>query len=283
MVRSGNEVQVADEFGTGSGRIVLTASSATEYAFEGGQLTRSDGQPSVFTSALVAGLESGEADLDADGEISVDELYDYTYRKVRDSTPGQAPMKWSFGVEGSLVVARSVRPASLPDSIRDDLASDRVVLRLEGVRGLEQIVRSGKPGLRAAALQELARLGDRDDSLRVRRAADAVLAPAGVPADQPGAAVGATDDDQGANEPEPLIEPARRAPAVLHTEPDRSAPVSAAVVPPGPRTPAQRAPEPEASRPSPLQRQPPGRPRPGRVTSGPVRRRRGSAGSPARC
>jgi uncharacterized caspase-like protein len=74
VVRSGNDVHIADEFGVGSGRVVLTASSATEYAFEGGELTQDQAQPSVFTSALVDGLRSGAADLDADGEIGIDEL-----------------------------------------------------------------------------------------------------------------------------------------------------------------------------------------------------------------
>jgi hypothetical protein len=184
-VRAEDAVHIADEFGAGSGRIVLTASSATEYSFEDGELTRSQGRPSAFTGALVRGLESGEADLDSDGEISVDELYDYTYRMVRDSTPGQAPMKWSFGVEGSLLVARSVRPAALPAAILDDLASDRVVLRLEGVRGLAGLVRDGRPGQRASARARLAEIAGRDDSVRVRTAAAEALGEAPVPVPVP--------------------------------------------------------------------------------------------------
>ena len=176
QVRAGNEVHISDEFSAGTGRIVLTASSATEYAFEGGELTQSQASPSVFTGALVSGLQTGEADLDADGEISIDELYDYTYRTVRQSTPGQAPMKWSFGVEGNLVIARSVRPAALPSWINDDLVSDRVVLRLEAVRGLAEIVSGGKPGLRASAIGALSQLRDHDDSVRVRGAAAEALA-----------------------------------------------------------------------------------------------------------
>ncbi len=212
LVRSGNDVQIADEFGAGSGRIVLTASSATEYAFEGANLTQADGQPSVFTAALVDGLQTGAADLDADGEISIDELYDYTYRQVRERTPGQAPMKWSFGVEGSLVVARSIRPAALPESIVDDLASDRVVLRLEAVSALAQLLVAGKPGLRAAALAALAGVRDADDSVQVRRAATAALS-AEITIDMPvpddrGEAIARPRSDAGASVP-----PAPRQPA----------------------------------------------------------------------
>jgi len=106
-MRGDRTVHVAEEFGGGTGRIVLTASSATEYAFEGDQLTHEEARPSVFTSALVAGLRSGEADLDGDGEISIDELYDFAYRHVREARSNQQPMKWSFGMAGSLVVART--------------------------------------------------------------------------------------------------------------------------------------------------------------------------------
>lgn len=233
-VRSGNDVHIADEFGAGSGRVVLTASSATEYAFEGGKLTQDQAQPSVFTSALVDGLRSGAADLDADGEIGIDELYDYTYRRVREATPGQAPMKWSFGVEGNLVVARSVRPAALPQSIADDLGSDRVVLRLEAVRALAQLSASGKPGLRAVALGALARVRETDDSVQVRRAAAEAFgadAPTGTPATddvRTSAAPAIVEPESPARGPEPA--PAR---APL-TEPDTEPSPAPAVAAPSP-------------------------------------------------
>ena len=46
-------------------RVVVTASSAMEYAFEGDQLTDDHSpRPSMFTSALVEGLATGDADRD---------------------------------------------------------------------------------------------------------------------------------------------------------------------------------------------------------------------------
>jgi hypothetical protein len=173
--RADRGVHIGDEFNTGTGRIVLTASSATEYAFEGGDLTRAEAGTSVFTTALVNGLSTGEADLDGDGEISVDELYDYTYRQVRGQAPGQTPMKWTFGVEGSVTVARSVRPAALPAAVLADLASERVVLRMEAVAALRRL--HGGPNLSLAerASTELRRLRDQDDSARVRAAAASAL------------------------------------------------------------------------------------------------------------
>lgn len=41
---------------------------------------------SVFTSALVAGIRTGEADRDRDGHISVDEAFEYAYDELRAAT-----------------------------------------------------------------------------------------------------------------------------------------------------------------------------------------------------
>jgi ABC-type branched-subunit amino acid transport system substrate-binding protein len=175
-VRGDRSVHIAEEFGDGTGRIVLTASSATEYSFEGGQLSSDAAQPSVFTNALVTGLRTGAADLDGDGDVSVDELYDYAYRQVRTNQPGQEPRKWIFGMAGGLIIARSKAPARLPESVVTDLESERVVLRLEAVSGLAALLSGAKPGLRDAAAKALAKLRENDDSVRVRDAAAAVLA-----------------------------------------------------------------------------------------------------------
>jgi hypothetical protein len=106
FARGDDAVHVADVFsGDGRGRVIITASSALEYAFEGGEIAGAP-QASVFTSAMLRGLRTGEADLDGDGYITVDEIYDYVYDKVRAVTPRQTPGKWDF-VQGVIVVARS--------------------------------------------------------------------------------------------------------------------------------------------------------------------------------
>jgi hypothetical protein len=92
----------------GRGQVVLTASSAMEYAFEGETVT-GQGQPAVFTSALVKGLKTGEADLDSDGRISLDELYDYVCDEVLRVTSKQTPRKWGSDIHGSIFIARSTR------------------------------------------------------------------------------------------------------------------------------------------------------------------------------
>src|SRR5215467_3087204 len=119
--RAGEGVGIGAQFG-GRGRAVITASSAMEYAFEGDQLTDTREQPpSVFTSALVEGLETGEADRDQDGLVALDELYDYVYEKVRATTPNQTPGKWTFGVQGELIIARRSHPVTVPAPLPREL------------------------------------------------------------------------------------------------------------------------------------------------------------------
>ncbi|CAL9615836.1 hypothetical protein SUDANB176_05729 [Streptomyces sp. enrichment culture] len=99
-------VHVRDEL-AGHGRVVLTATNRTEYAWEGERLDALDPEPSRFTGAVIRGLSSGEADRDRDGLIDVRELYDYVYDELRASRAGQSPLMWAE-VERQVVVARSV-------------------------------------------------------------------------------------------------------------------------------------------------------------------------------
>src|SRR3954454_5958473 len=74
----------------GTGRVVLTSSGALEYAWEGDTL-RGEAMPSVFTSAIVAGIETGEADRDGDSWVSIGELYEFVYEWILDSGAKQTP------------------------------------------------------------------------------------------------------------------------------------------------------------------------------------------------
>jgi hypothetical protein len=106
-VRAAGDIPVMDSFPVGRGRAVITASSAMEYAFEGDDLADDNSPtPSVFTSALVEGLRTGEADLDGDGLISLDELYDFVFDRVRERNPAQTPTK-NVETQGSLFLARA--------------------------------------------------------------------------------------------------------------------------------------------------------------------------------
>ena len=87
--RGGEGVELKERL-QGRGRVVITASSAMEYAFEAGQLAADSAQPSVFTTAVVHGLQTGEADRDGDGRVSVDELYDSSSTRFARQRPTSA-------------------------------------------------------------------------------------------------------------------------------------------------------------------------------------------------
>ncbi|MFH0520725.1 caspase family protein [Streptomyces sp. M41] len=184
-VRATGEVDVLDSFTAekpagGRGWAVITASSSMEYAVEGGDLTENaDPRPSVFTGAVVRGLETGEADLDADGEVSLDDLYDYVYDQVREQNPHQTPGK-TVEMQGELHLAHSTRrricivPEELPASWRTALNSKNHFTRLGAVAELRLRLESETlPRAEGArlALEDMAR----NDIRQVADAASAAL------------------------------------------------------------------------------------------------------------
>jgi Caspase domain len=176
--RAGTEVGIEAQLG-GRGRAVITASSAMEYAFEGEELADvGEPAPSVFTSALVKGLETGEADRDQDGLVALDELYDYIYDMVRAITPNQTPGKWMFGVQGEMVIARRSRPvttpAELPRELQEAIGSPLAAVRAAAVQEVTRLLTGRHAGLALGARLALERLTN-DDSRTVANAAAAAL------------------------------------------------------------------------------------------------------------
>jgi hypothetical protein len=95
-----------------SGVSVLTASGPLEASFE----DKTGDRPSYFTGAIVEGLDTGAADLNRDGRITDDELYEYAYAHLLAGTSPQRPRRL-FAGEGSLVVAdagSARRPTARP-------------------------------------------------------------------------------------------------------------------------------------------------------------------------
>jgi hypothetical protein len=183
--RAGEGMGIEAQLG-GRGRAVITASSAMEYAFEGGELADArDLAPSVFTSALVEGLETGDADRDQDGLVALDELYDYIYDKVRTVTPNQTPGKWTFGVQGELVIARRARPvttpAPLPPELQEAIDSPFVGVRGAAVQELVRLLHGKHAGQALAAQLALERLTE-DDSRTVAATATEALRAQAQPA-----------------------------------------------------------------------------------------------------
>jgi YVTN family beta-propeller protein len=184
LARSGQGIDVGDQFrpghlDEGRGRVVITASTAMEYAFEGSQLAGgSSADPSVFTGALVEGIRTGEADRDQDGYVALDELYDYVYDTMRQRSAQQTPCKWEFGLRGGLYMARNphrrVSPAPLPQELLDLLDHPTPAVRMGAVDELGRLAAGGSLARAAAARLALAQLVD-DDSRRVSASAAEAL------------------------------------------------------------------------------------------------------------
>jgi hypothetical protein len=104
-VKADPSVHTADHFDA-RGLVVLTASDATQYAFEGDNLV-GGATPSIFTASVTRGLQTGAADLDGDGLVSVDDMYEYARRQLAEQPRLQNPRKWEFDVAGTIVLARS--------------------------------------------------------------------------------------------------------------------------------------------------------------------------------
>jgi len=128
--------------GNGRGRIVLAASDATQFAFEGDRII-GHARASLFTHFLVEGLRTGQADTDGSGTITVDELFEYAYAKVVQAEPGQTPEKWTYKQRGDVVLAQNPNPKALPALIDAGI--------------IESIAPGKPPAVRQAAVRELAR------------------------------------------------------------------------------------------------------------------------------
>ncbi len=168
--KAGGQVHTLEKF-QGKGRVVLTASDATQYSFEGNRII-GEGTQSVFTRYLVEGLTTGEADLDSDGDISIDELYSYVHDRVIEEMPQQRPKKQE-NIEGRIVIARNIHwsiPAYVHNAIESPVARDRLAV-LEGLAHLHHV---GNDLVRTEVIHHTRRL-IHDDSKTVSTAAMKLL------------------------------------------------------------------------------------------------------------
>lgn len=160
----------------GKGRVVITASDAVQLAYENEQGDEKGGTPSIFTGILADGLKTGAADMDRDGHVTIDELYDYVFEQVTQKTPHQKPEKSAFGVQGEIVIAKNPNPIEipLPSEILDAINSPLAGVKEAGIDELINWQHSGNKGKVIAARTALERLTI-NDSRRVSTKAQKVL------------------------------------------------------------------------------------------------------------
>ena len=219
---TGASIGTASAFEAGYGRIILTASDSTQYAWEGDKVI-GETENSLFTHFLVEGLK-GEADLNGDGHITVDELYDYAYEKVKQATPKQTPSKFSSKQQGEIVLRQNIRiedarPAPLPDDLTAAIHSSLMFVREGAVRQLEDLLKGKNIGLARSARLALEKMAREDDSRAISKAAEAALKSVARTEDSappeklaPAADVRVPPASASSADPQPASSPARPAP-----------------------------------------------------------------------
>lgn len=175
--------------GTGYGRWVLTATDATQYAWEGDKLIGQGAAAgtSVFTRCLVNGLQTGDADLDHDGFISVRDISDYTFDQVARLKANQTPSLWTYKEQGNVILACNPKPV-LPSELMDAVHSSFTSVRRGAVDELARLAANRHEGI-ALLAQDALRNMLNDDSRQVAQAAADALhisnAPVQVPPSPP--------------------------------------------------------------------------------------------------
>ncbi|MEV5430594.1 PQQ-binding-like beta-propeller repeat protein [Streptomyces sp. NPDC052701] len=75
----------------GHGRVVITAGTRSQRAWEGHHLDAETPAPSLFTGMLIEGMSSGAADLNGDGVVTLQELYRYACERLHEEGATQTP------------------------------------------------------------------------------------------------------------------------------------------------------------------------------------------------
>ena len=96
---AGEAIDIKAQLG-GEGRAVLTSSTATQESYE-------EGGESIYTRYLVQGLETGAADQNDDGKVTVDELHEYAKEKVQEAAPSMRPEIYAVREGYKIVMALS--------------------------------------------------------------------------------------------------------------------------------------------------------------------------------
>jgi TPR repeat protein len=173
VFKSGSAAITAEDFGENGGRgtAIITAASSTQLASEAAAEGR---MQSRFTRHLIEGIETGAADVNGTGNITLDELFDYVRTALRREGPGQEPKRLN-AIDGDMVIARNPVPRAVPlaPALVKRIASRNWETRATACIALAEIVRNGDRQ-RGPALAALQTLGEDPDD-RVKRRAQAEL------------------------------------------------------------------------------------------------------------
>lgn len=113
----GTKINTSIFQGNGYGRIILSATDALQLAWEGDQVI-GDITESLFTHYFIEGLITGDANPFREW-ISVDDIYEYVYRKVLSY---QNPQKTSLMQEGEILIAHNPKPRFKPQFLTEGIS-----------------------------------------------------------------------------------------------------------------------------------------------------------------
>jgi WD40 repeat protein len=175
LTSKGGATDVVPHF-DGEGHVTLASSSRYQQSHESRREDEDpEGADSVFTRVLIEGLRTGRADVNQDGDVSLDEMYDYLFEQVRAVTSRQTP-ELSGRLRGDIWIARNPNalvplPPELTDGLRRGLDP---VIRAAAVKALGELLRGPDRALARSAEALLGELAD-DDSRQVSDAAKAEI------------------------------------------------------------------------------------------------------------
>lgn len=110
-ISKGNiKTNIQSYFDGGVGKVIITSSDEMQYSFEEKNI-KGNGVCSIFTRAIVHGLKTGEADVNEDNLVSVDDLYQYVDRCV--GSKSQRPTISDLNKQGDIFIARNPNPKKL--------------------------------------------------------------------------------------------------------------------------------------------------------------------------
>ena len=158
------------------GRMVVAASDIVAGALEGEQVF-GDTEASALGRLILTGLAEGKADLNSDGQINAEELYEFVYRQSLSEAPSMPmPRKFASSDFGPLRVARNpvLQPADLPDELKNALASSLPWMREGAIGELERLLTSEDKSVSHAAHDALTGLSS-DPTPQISASATAIL------------------------------------------------------------------------------------------------------------
>jgi len=143
-----------NELSEGVGRYFICAADEDSPAI--GSSDVSNDKLSILTSAICLGLDNGEADVDADGFVSMNDLTQYCDKVLRNSPP----YSWSYKTAGKSFVARNKKfkgfdyrsLSALDDELISGLANNKIEIQLGSISELSRIAREDGENADAASV-----------------------------------------------------------------------------------------------------------------------------------